>query len=33
VRYQFAVSPKYTETAEMTPTYDRAWIFTTRLTF
>jgi hypothetical protein len=33
VGYQFAVSPKYTETAEMTPTYDRAWIFTTRLTF
>jgi hypothetical protein len=31
--YQTALSPKYTVTTEMTPTYDHAWILTTRLTF
>ncbi len=33
VGYQFAVSPKLTLDPELTPTYDRAWIITTRLTF
>ncbi len=33
VGYQFAVSPKYTETTEMTPTYNRAWLLSARLTF
>ena len=33
VGYQFSVAPKFTDTSAMTPTYDRAWILTTRLTF
>lgn len=31
--YQFAVSPKYVDTSEQTPAYNRSWILTTRLTF
>ena len=33
VGYQFAVSPKVTESPVMTPVYDRAWILTARMTF
>lgn len=31
--YQFAVSPKYVETSEQTPAYDRSWILTARVAF
>jgi hypothetical protein len=31
--YQFAVSPKYVNTSEQTPAYNRSWIMTSRLTF
>jgi hypothetical protein len=31
--YQFAVSPKLTTEPALTPTYDHAWILTTRLSF
>lgn len=31
--YQFAVSPKYVETSEQTPAYNRSWILTTRIAF
>lgn len=31
--YQFAVSPKYVDTSEQTPAYNRSWILTARLTF
>lgn len=31
--YQFAVSPKYVETSEQTPAYNRSWILTARLAF
>ena len=32
-RYRFAVSPTLTKTPVLMPTYDRAWISTSRLTF
>ncbi len=31
--YQFAVSPKLTETPVLTPAYDHAWIVSVRLLF
>jgi hypothetical protein len=33
VGYQFAVSPKYTETSEQTPAYNHAWLLSARMTF
>ena len=33
VGYQFSVAPPLTREPVLTPTYDRVWIFTTRLTF
>jgi hypothetical protein len=33
VGYQFSVAPPLTREPALTPTYDRAWILTTRLTF
>ena len=31
--HQFAVSPKYVDTSEQTPAYNRSWILTARVTF
>jgi hypothetical protein len=31
--HQFAVSPRYVDTSEQTPAYNRSWIMTARLTF
>lgn len=33
VGYQFAVAPSYIDTSVMTPTYNRAWLVSARLTF